>query len=329
MLIDIFRDDAFSTVSLTDALLKAPHKPGRIGQLGLFRGGGITTTTVVVEEKDGQLTLIESSPRGGPGSTVGQAKRTARAFSVPHFERSAPIYADSLQNVRAFGSDNTLAAIQAMVAEKQATLRAMHEVTLEYLRLGAIKGLILDGDGATTLFNLFTEFGVSQHVVDIDLGSDPRNECVAIARLIEAELGAEPISGFHAFCGDAFFDTLVGNSAVKESFKYQEGVVLRTDLRQGFLYGGITWENYRGSVGGVGFIDTDEAYVFPLGTNIFKTYFAPADYMETVNTLGLPIYSKILPDPSGADKFVKVDSQSNPMPLCLRPRAVVKVTGAS
>jgi hypothetical protein len=30
-MLDIFRSDAFSVVSLTDAILKAAHKPGRIG----------------------------------------------------------------------------------------------------------------------------------------------------------------------------------------------------------------------------------------------------------------------------------------------------------
>lgn len=327
-MLDIFRDDAFSTVSLTDAILKAPHKPGRIGQLGLFRSRGITTTTAVVEEKNGRLSLIESSPRGGPGSTIGAERRTARSFAVPHFERDSTILADSVQNVRAFGSENALEAVQSIVDERLADLRAMHEVTLEYLRIGAIKGLILDGDGATTLFNLFTEFGVSQQTVDIDLGSDPRNECVAIQRLIEAELGAEPVSGYHAFCGDAFFDTFIANSQVKDALKYQESVLLRSDVRAGFQFGGITWENYRGSVGGVDFVDDDDAYVFPIGTSIFSTYFAPADFLETVNTVGLPVYAKVALD-TELQRWAKIHTQSNPLALCLRPRAVVKVTGAS
>jgi hypothetical protein len=48
--------------------------------------------------------------------------------------------------------------------------------------------------------------------------------------------------------------------------------------------------------------------------------------METVNTIGLPIYAKQAPDPSGFNRFVQLHSQSNPLPLCLIPRAVVKAT---
>lgn len=327
-MLDIFKSDAFSVVSMTDAILKVPFKPGRIGALGLFRDRGITTTTVVVEEKDGRLSLITTSPRGGPASTIGAEKRTARPFVVPHLERESKIMADEVQNVRAFGSENVQEAVQMLVNERQTDLRAMHEVTLEHLRVGAIKGSILDADGSTVLFNLFTEFGVTQQTLDIALATDTtkvRNRAVAIQRLIEVELGAEPISGYRAFCGDDFFDALIGHKVVVESLKFQESALLRTDLRAGFEYGGITWENYRGKVGGVSFFPTATAYVVPMGTNIFANYFAPADFIETVNTMGLPIYSKIAMDEQ-LNRWAMIHSQSNPLALCLRPRAVVKVT---
>jgi len=48
-MLDVFKNNAFSTVSLTDAVLKRPYQPGRIGTIGLFRERGILTTTAVVE----------------------------------------------------------------------------------------------------------------------------------------------------------------------------------------------------------------------------------------------------------------------------------------
>ncbi len=327
-MIDIFRNDAFSVVSMTDRILKAPYKPGRIGALKLFREKGVSTTTITVEEKNGRLSLIPTSPRGGPASTIGAEKRTARAFNATHLERESVVMADEIQGVRVFGSDNEVEAVQSVIDERQTDLRAMHEVTLEHHRVGAIKGQILDADGATVLFNLFTEFGVVQQTLDIPLsvaGTNVRNKAIAIQRLIEAELGAEPITGYRAFCGDAFFDDLVAHAKVEASLQYQESALLRTDLRSGFEFGGIVWENYRGKVGAVDFFPTNEAYVVPMGPQIFATYFAPADFMETVNTLGLPIYSKIATDDQ-LNRWAKVHTQSNPLALCLRPRAVVKVT---
>lgn len=331
-ILDIFRDDAFSTVSLTDAILKRPYQPGRLGALGLFRERGITTTTVMVEEKNGRLSLIATSPRGGPASSIGQEKRTARSFVVPHLERDSMVLADEVQNVRAFGSENALDAVQAVINERLTDLRAMHEVTLEHLRIGAIKGLIVDADGATPIYNLFTEFGVSQQTYEVDhtvsADEDLRNDVVAIQRLSEDELGAEMVTGYRAFCGDAFFDGFIAAKPVKESLKFQRSELLREDVRRGFEYGGVTWENYRGKVGSVEFVPTDEAYVVPMGTSIFATYFAPADFIETVNTVGLPAYAKLANDPE-MNRWVKVHTQSNPLCLCLRPRAVIKVTLAT
>ena len=324
-MLDIFKTDAFSAVSLTDAILKAPYKPGRIGALGLFRERGMVTTTAVVEQKDGQLSLIATSPRGGPASSIGRASRSARAFIAPHLERESKVMADEVQNVRAFGSENALEAVQQVVGERLTDLRAMHEVTLEYHRVGAIQGKILDADGATAIYDLFDEFGIVQQTSELNPDSDPRGDAIAIQRLAEAELGGDPVTGYRAFCGDTFFDALVGGTKVKESLQYQESALLRTDLRAGFEFGGITWENYRGKVGNVDFFPTDAAFVVPVGPSIFATYFAPADFLEAVNSLGLPLYAKMAFD-SDFNRWVKIHTQSNPLALCLKPRAVVKVT---
>jgi hypothetical protein len=208
----------------------------------------------------------------------------------------------------------------------------MHEVTLEYHRIGAIKGQILDADGTSVIYNLFTEFGVSQQTQDYAFTTattDVRKLCVAVARKIEDVLGAAVYTGIRAFCSPEWFDALIDHAKVIDSFKYQEGQILREDLRRGFTFGGITFEEYRGSVGGVSFVEADVAYAFPEGVMtekgpLFSTAFAPADYVETVNTLGLPIYAK--QEEMKFGKGIEIESQSNPLPLCLRPRAVVKLT---
>jgi hypothetical protein len=327
-MLDVFKSDAFSTVSLTAAILKAPYKPGRIGELRLFREAGIMTTTAVVEEQDGRLNLIQTTPRGAAAvASEGPNKRKARSFLVPHVAKEARINADQVQNVRAFGSEDQVQAVQTLVNQELAALRAEHEVTLEFHRIGALKGLILDADGST-LFNLFTEFGVAQQTKDFALSNanlDVRNEVVAAARLIEDELGADRYTGLRAFCSAGFFDALVGHAQVKESLKYQESAVLRADLRSGFAFAGVMWEEYRGSVSGQSFIPANEAVLFPEGTGIFSTSFAPADFVETVNTVGLPIYAKAAIDEK-FQRYVDLHSQQNPMNLCLRPRAVLKVT---
>src|SRR5712671_3094091 len=100
--LDVFKSDAFSVTTLTDAINKMKFVPGRLGSLGLFRSSGVTTTSIFVDERDGVLSLIAPTPRGGPGHTMERAARQARSFRVPHFEINGAVMADEVQGVRAW-----------------------------------------------------------------------------------------------------------------------------------------------------------------------------------------------------------------------------------
>ena len=68
-----------------------------------------------------------------------------------------------------------------------------------------------------------------------------------------------------------------------------------------------------------------EAHAFPLGTvDTFGTYFAPADFNETANTLGQALYAK--QEPRKFDRGTDLHTQSNPLPMCHRPGVLVKLT---
>lgn len=330
-MLDIFRNDAFGLVALTDAINKAPFVPRQIGATGLFTETGIDRTTVVVEEKDGHLELVQTSERGSPAATYADNKATARAFKVPHLAKERTILADQVQSVRLFGSADRTPAVQALVNEKLGEIRRDIEVTLEHMRASALQGILKDADGST-LFNWFTEFGVVQQTGEItpsasDEGDDLRGEITGFQRLVEAELGNEVVTGYRAYCGKDFFDALRGDYSVTQTLRYADPASLlqqEAGVRR-FNFGGVTWEEYRGSTGGSPFFADGEAYLYPVGSSIFKTYFAPADFMETVNTIGLPMYSKTAVDQE-YNRWAKVHGQSNPLVICLRPRAVIKLT---
>ncbi len=330
---DIFSNNAFSMISLTDAINKIPFVPGRIGQLGIFDETGISTTSVMIEERDGSLSLIDTTPRGAPAVQNTANKRKARSLVVPHIALEDTILADEVQNVRAFGSDNQLEGVQNVVNFRLAEMSRKHDATLEYLRIGAIKGQILDADGTTVLYDLFSEFGVSQYSeIDFDLdNASPasgavRKKCHDVIRKIQDEIGAAPYDHVHAVCSATFFDDLISHPEVLESYRrYQESSFLRAGMARGsFEYAGIVFEEYRGKVGAIDFIPTDKAYFFPVGVpGLFRQYNAPADFVETANTIGLPRYAKQAVDQEFG-RWVKLHTQSNPLPICTRPRTLIK-----
>jgi hypothetical protein len=326
--LDIFNTDPFGLVQMTKAINDGPHIPHRIGELGLFAEDGVATTSVMIERQGTGLALVQSAPRGSSGAVVSNDKRKLLSLPSIHLPQRGGVNADEVQNVRAFGSETDAELVQTVVNKQLAKLRRNLDVTMEWQRMGAIKGLVLDADGST-LLDLFAIFGFTKQTKDMALDVDAtkvRSEVVAVKRMIEAKLGAKMYRGIRVLCGPDFFDAFVDHPSVVRAYdNFQDRAKLAEDLRAGFPFAGAVWEEYRGKVGATDFIAADKAYAIPEGVaDMFCTHFAPADYMETVNTLGLPYYAK--QELRDFNKGVDIEAQSNPITYCTQPDAVIELS---
>ena len=331
MHMDIFNDDAFSVVSLTKAIEDTPFVPGRVGQLGIFSEEGVSTTSISIEKVGSTVSLVPAASRGSSGRPMGNDKRQMIPFTATHLPQRASILADEVQNLRAFGSESEVETAQRLMNRKLAKMRRDLDTTIEYQRIGAIKGSILDSDGTTELLNLHTAFGTSvtsHNLVLGTAGTKVRNKVIEARRKMEAALGGLTYSGARVLCSASFFDALVGHAKVEAAFdRYMNGEFLREDQRGGFYFAGVFWEEYRGQVGATKFIADGEAWMVPEGVpDLFVTNYAPADYMETVNTLGQAYYAK--QEPKDFGKGIDVETQSNPIHICTRPAVPVKLLAA-
>ncbi len=289
--LDIFNDDAFSLVSLTKAINEQPYVPGRIGAIGLFSEEGINTTSVSVEYDGATLSLVPAGQRGAPAPNVKSDKRKLINFNTIHLPQRARILADQIVGVRAFGSDSELQTVQTVVNKRLAKMRYALDATIEYQRIGALKGQILDANGSTVLEDLFTRFGLTQQtkaMVFATATTNIRGKVMEAKRLMEDALGNAMYTGARALCSASFFDALVNHAKVESAFvNWQSNETLRQDVRAGFLFAGVLWEEYRGTVGGVDFIGSGDAYLVPEGVpDLFVTNYSPADYVEAAGSLG-------------------------------------------
>ncbi len=327
-LLDIFNDDPFSVTSLTAAIQATPFLPGRLGQLGIFSSSGITTTTMQIERKGNLLTLVPAGERGGSGLVKNREKRNMLPINTIHLPQEGAVMADSIQGVRAFGSESEVESVQNVVNTELAGMRRNLDATIEFQRMGAVKGQIVDADGTTVLLDLFATFGITQKTIAMALAVEAtkvRNKCMDILNAIEDALGAAMWTGVRVECGRGFFQAFISHPDVEKAYeRYQDGIMLRNDPRAGFEFGGIIWEQYRGSVGGTKFVKDDEAHIIVEGVpDLYITRFAPADYVETVNTMGLPYYAK--QERMRMDKGIEIEGQSNPISLCTRPQVSIKL----
>lgn len=333
-MLDIFRGDAFGVVPLSLAINNLKFIPGYVSSRGLFSETAIATTSVAIEEKNNILTLVAPTPRGAPGVTIAKPRRAMRMLGVPHFEINDAVMAEEVQGVRPFGQETGTEAVMTKVGERMQTAGQSLEYTQEHARVGAIKGIVTYADG--TVLNLFVEYGITPPAaINFPFSTAPatgniRQICAQVIRTMGNNLDGQGFQGVEAICGDAFFDALVMCAEVRSTYLNQaDASELRTAYIAGgqtwgsFAFGGILWTNYRGYANGQPMVETGAAYFYPTGVpNLFPTIYAPADYIETVNTMGLPRYVKQYPMPN--DKGVHMDTQMNALNFCSRPLALLK-----
>ena len=329
---DIFEGDAFSIIELTRALENIPYKPATLSGSGLFGERGVRSRTVVVESRDGTLSLIPFSERGSAYEQQIPERRDVRAFVCRQFKKQDVLWASEIHAIRDFGSESATQQVQTEVARRLRRLRSDAEATFEYHLLNGIQGLVKDPRDGATVIDYAAEFGISPAAeVDFDLDNATpasgalRKKCQALIESVEEDLGGLSTGAvqLRAECGSAFFADLVAHKEVRETYLNTAAAAdLRSRVADEVSFGGISFRRYRGNAAfGV---PTDKAFFYPEGVEgLFEIYYAPADTFETVNTLGLPLYARTIPD-RDRDEWVRLEIESNPLPICTRPQVLRK-----
>jgi Phage major capsid protein E len=360
-MLDIFSTNpAFSVTSLTMALNRQPFLPGRIGALGLYTEKRLATISTTIEVQSGRLAFVPSAPRGAPPALNVEDRRQLIPFLIPHFPLSDAVLADSVQGVRSFGTEDQLEAVQSVINERLASMGRKHDVTLEYLRLGGVKGRIITRSNRDTGFpevqiDLRNAFGLGAKPLTIPavpgvspaipydinwrIGFDAgvyddlilatmngklTQLTLDLARLISDNLGAGSFTGIHGVAGRNFFDAVAKHPEVRSTYlNHSAADRLRDPLwRSTIQFRELTIEEYRGQVGSVKFVEDDLCYFFPVGVpDLFVEAYAPADYIETVNTLALPRYAK--QELMQFDRGINLETQQNVLPLCTQPDVLI------
>jgi hypothetical protein len=333
-MVNPFDAGGYSLAEMTAAINIIPNVYTRLGQIGLFRFEGITQRTVVIEQIEGVLNLLPSVQLGGPATVANRDTRSMRSFVVPWIPHDDVITPQDIQGVRGFGVSDAADPLATVMERKLTRMRIKHAQTREYMEVNALRGVVKDGAG-TTLYNYFTEFGLTQISVDFVLGTPTTNvqaKVREVLRRIEEELKGESMTSVHALVSPEFFDKLISHPKVEEAYKYYASTgaqPLRDDTRQRFPFAGIMFEEYNATVtlatgATEKLIPTNEGIAFPLGTiDTFVTYGAPANLIETVNTVGLPIYARQLARPDGS--VIEVKTEASILPVNKRPRLAVRL----
>jgi len=332
-MLNIFKNDAFKMISMLSAIASVDFRPQRLGDMGIFTPNPVRNQTVAIENIGGTLSLIKTSERGEPLDQRITEKRNIRDFRTVRIAKGDRIMASELADIRAFGSESELQQVQTEVARRlvgPVGLSSQIEMTLENMRLGAIHGVVKDADGST-IIDWFNAFGVTQAAeIDFDLDNATpasgavRKLCNGVVRAMMRESKGvwTPSTTVYALCGDAFWDDLTAHKEVRETYLNTQAA---SDLRNGnayeaFNYGGITFENYRGTDDGTTVaVGADKCRFFPVNApGAFLEVFSPGEQFGHLGQLGQRLYPMIVPD-RDRDMFADIEAYSYPLHIVTRP----------
>lgn len=328
--------NTFDVQQLTSALNLFPVQWGRLNQLGLFAVRGVANRTVIIDEMTGVLSILPTNAWGGAGTKGTKLTRNARSIIIPQTVHEDIVLPEDVVDQRAFGSDTGLETVNAEFARRLMRMRAKHDITLEFRRMSALQGIVYDADGTSPLLNLHSTFGTTLITVNLALSSATTDVVGIVNDAISGKM-SEIVLGttyerVHVFLAPDYFKALIGHDRVREAYRgWQEAQTrIGGDMRNGFSIGAVTFEEYRGfATDSTGanrkFLADSTGVAFPVGAqDSFYTYVAPADFNETVNTVGQLMYAKQMERPMG--RGWEIHTQCNALPVCLRPNICFKLT---
>ncbi|EEE45394.1 major capsid protein [Roseibium alexandrii] len=331
---DIFNNDAFRMIELSEAVREIEYVPQLLATIGLFEEKGVYVRDIGIEKKGQTLSLIPTSTDGEAPRQNSANKANIRNFRTQRLTDAFTLTVSEVAGMRAFGTESELQVVMNEYAERMGEVRDNMDLTHEFHRLGALQGKLLDADGTSIIYDYFDEFGISEPTpINFELGTAStkvRLKCAELKRkMVRAAKGAmTPATSIHALCGDEWYDQLIEHDAVKRTYEnWAAAADLRADRTfESFPFGGIVFHNYRGTDDNSEVaIPVGEAKFFPRGARgVFKKYLSPAnEFAPFVNTKGQETYALNIED-KDRQSWVKGELYSYPLYMCARPEVLQK-----
>lgn len=331
---DIFNNDAFKQTELIAAIEDTEYQPMGLGAMNIFTKRPVRTDSVWIEKNATSLSLIQTSQRGSPLEQATRAKRDVRNFPTLRLAKSDRILASELAFVRQFGMEQAVETLQQEIAIRMyqpGGLISDMELTMERQRLGAIQGKVLDADG-TVINNWFTEMGITE-VAEIAMNlaamaeGDLKAFSTALIRSIARTSNGvwTDATRIHAMCGDDMYDELCQLPEVRKKYENRNDayVVPGSGAFESFEYGGIVWQNYRGTDDNLTTsvaIGVDDAKFFPVNApGAFLEVCSPGEQFADLGMLGQDLYPMIVRDQL-RDQYVDLEIYKYPLLVMTRPQ---------
>lgn len=333
-------------VDITEPVNLIQNKWGLYNALNLFSPEYGTQKVVQLSRSHETVSILEDVQWDGRKPTLPGVENGWNVFRVPHFpvqDMITPQDLDGNIDIDALmrGEISVPLTLQKVMYTKLERIRRAAALTLEFARAQLIRDGSVYAPNGTVITNYYNEFGLTRDVFNLDLGnitSNPMGKMNDVYGSVQdSVMDGDVYTDIVALCSPKFFEALISNPFVVESYQYFQqpqgmdilnqrlGTVAPLDRRyRVFNYAGIEFIEVRGGIGGQPYVEDGEAYVFPRGTNSFRTHYAPANKFKSVNQTAQELY--LFSTTGEKDDKIELEGETNFMNSCVRPQIIKTLT---
>ncbi|CTQ53548.1 hypothetical protein LP7551_02072 [Roseibium album] len=338
----------YSNVELTEEVNRIPNKFGLLNALNIAPSEPMASRLVRIDFRDGQLVVLAADEPGAPGQMSEQDDVSGTILTIPHFPHLETIKPEDLAGrLEVINGVMSAPSLDSETARRLNRVRNHHSVTLEYIRMGMMRGLIKDGKGRT-LYDLYTVFGLTKKTVDFVLGTADTKvleKCEQVIDHVMGNLKGETSTQVECIVSTAFFNKLTQHPNVEKFWIQTQNAPTLQNMERDrlggnwgriFEFGQILFREYKGTfpvrnssgdITSEAAVESGKGHAFPAGTqNMFTTFQGPVHHIDMVNeapTADDPVYvsTEVLKHGAG----VEMKSQSNRLAVCKQPNVLVEV----
>lgn len=346
----------------TDEVNNIANQYGLLNGSDLFQGRGTSQTSLLFDKSTNSIMLIPQSKRNaGPASKGQDRKVETFSLALPYFLHQDYLTPADIQGYRMAGTPDSPETLANVKAEKLEDMRMAADQTREFMKLGAIKGITVDGYG-NTIANMFTTLGLTatDYQVDFALNNSATDIDGKISQLKRAVAKNAKTGGrigkIEVMVSPEFFDALVSHANIREAYLHYRVENSRSDAVRAnlammeqwgvvdvFEHKGVVFYSYdaefvkddgdgtvttiKGIGGGSRDSGTREGFTIVRGMRgLYRGVFGPSNTLSGANQIGSEMMVYEYRDPK--DKFMEFELEMANLYYMERPQLSYRVYSA-
>ena len=304
------KTNPWKVTDLSQAVSVEAEKQNLVEALGIFTDDQKQTRSVTIEREVVNGVVVPRINYEGRRVNVTPNEKIRTTIEIPRVGIEDSIKAADLQDYMRYGVDSSQMSLEALAtvrARKMITLDTTLRNTLEVDRITTLMtGSPYDPTGVLRrsygTFNIYEEIGVTRQEVEVDFTGNPTESANELYTAVRSKVHNYSGAGrIVVLCGKTLFNKVFSNEYVLD-VKMQLGNLGTMEQLLGrpqaagldyryrsIAFGDMIWIDASAAMKideegkFTPVIADDEGVAFPMGDELYTTYFAPEQRFDTVN----------------------------------------------